>query len=356
MNVQPLGLNRQTYISPEEVDARDYKIVEDPESVSKKIERETALCASMTFENKTRHGSEPLTQLHTLEFRQRSFEGQFTARCMTGPFMFRLKEVNFNHPLTNTGCGYAQGERPHMEDVHLAKEFDVGSKRISLLAVFDGHGGDSAALFVARNIERVLKGFLEKFGLSDVGIWNALKITCVHLDRAYLLLAGTTANIALFVDGHLWVANVGDSRALLLTKESIVQLSDDAKCGTRFDSSIVKRGAQVIRRRVGGAIAPARYIGNPAQGAATTPRPKITKTKLQGRALLIQMSDGITDVLSNLKIAALVSKFQSNSWYPGEIAAGIVEAAYAGGSKDNLTVLATYLKIPEDAIIPEAKP
>lgn len=343
MNVERLGLNRHTYVSLEVVDERDYKIVEDPESVFDKICRETALCALKTFESTPRHGSVPLTQLHTLEIRERSLEGQFTARRFTERFTFRLKDVNFYHPLTNTGCGYAQGERASMEDVHLAKEFDVGSKKVSLLAVFDGHGGDSAALFVAWNIERVLKGFLEKFGLSDVGIWNALKITCVHLDRAYLLLAGTTANIALFVEGHLWVANVGDSRALLLTEEKIVQLSDDAKCGTRFDSSIVKRGARVINRRVQGAIAPARYIGNPAQGAATTPRPKITKTKLQGRALLVQMSDGITDVLSNLKIAHLVSKFQSNSWYPGEIAGGIVEAAYASGSNDNLTVLATYL-------------
>ena len=56
-------------------------------------------------------------------------------------------------------------------------------------------------------------------GLSDQGIWNGLKQTFVKLNQQFKQMilsgSGTTAVIAMIIDGKIWVANLGDSRAVL---------------------------------------------------------------------------------------------------------------------------------------------
>ena len=91
------------------------------------------------------------------------------------------------------GISHFQGRRREMEDEHLATYFNLNIAGnvypLSLFGVFDGHGGTKAAQYVRDHLQEVLNEALIEFnpnGLSDVGIWNALKITCVRLSDRFL--------------------------------------------------------------------------------------------------------------------------------------------------------------------------
>ena len=144
-----------------------------------------------------------------------------------------------------TGISSTSGKRKTMEDAHLADQFffhtgsDTGSdtggkkKKAIVTAIFDGHAGEKTALHAKNTFVSCLQARLEEYNkeaLTDVGIWNALKIACVDVSRSSTCKSsGSTATIGLRIDNTLWVANVGDSRTILVTKEGkTVPLSEDA--------------------------------------------------------------------------------------------------------------------------------
>jgi len=100
---------------------------------------------------------------------------------------------------------------------------DLDSKAGSLMVgVFDGHGeyGDDCSCFVRDNIEASLADALRKHGRGDP---SAAFSTCYHHLNSEMhasedfsdQLSGTTSVVALFDDNAVWVANVGDSRAIV---------------------------------------------------------------------------------------------------------------------------------------------
>ena len=134
-----------------------------------------------------------------------------------------------------------------MEDAHLATRFTFNSGgtavNVSLTGVFDGHSsnyrGQEASRYAAEHIVEHLQHRLAQYnpgGLTEAGIWNALKLALVDLNRSEFYSrrdidnTGTTANLALVIGDRLWVANVGDSRALLSFPDGrSLALSEDAK-------------------------------------------------------------------------------------------------------------------------------
>lgn len=255
----------------------------------------------------------------------------------------------------SVGVCHAQGRRPTMEDAHLATSFNLVIKDksypIELFGVFDGHGGDKAALFVSKHLEKELQKALLEFNpdsLSDEGIWNALKMTTVRLSESFKRRgdgSGTTATIALMLDGKLWTANVGDSRTILENKgKAIFQLSEDAEPNDpRYKKSIEKRGGKVINiwgvHRINGNLAVGRAIGDAAVGKGMTARPKITMmplSEIQPGSHLILACDGIYDVASTRQIGKAAAQ---NKEPAGSFAKGIVYSAYQANSSDNLSAL-----------------
>ena len=115
-----------------------------------------------------------------------------------------------------------------MEDAHIASASLLPN--MSLFAVFDGHGGPEIALTVSK----IFSSFLTKnkhFQAKDYE--KALTETFIEVD-AHLQTAkglqdlkkhgqmeesqtqaGCTANVVLIVDHDVYVANAGDSRAIL---------------------------------------------------------------------------------------------------------------------------------------------
>jgi serine/threonine protein phosphatase PrpC len=284
--------------------------------------------------------------------------------------------------LKGVGIAHMVGERHTQEDEHAANRFSIDVhgvlKEIKLAGMFDGHGGSECSAFVAANlqkkIEEILPEYLEKYAEEgeDVAIYNALKIAFADLAdeykrlclsgkekfeedySSYLLFcngqeAGTTACIAMFYNDHLWIANVGDSRAVICQNGRATTLSQDAEPKIeRFKRGVEKRGAHVEGNRVD-SVATARAIGD-FKITGINPRPKIVDLNLnelqkilnkEGDPFLVIACDGLWDVASSEQVAETMAELEGT---PADKAEFLIKKAYASGSKDNISAIVIDLK------------
>jgi protein phosphatase 1L len=265
----------------------------------------------------------------------------------------------------NVGIASWQGHHKNaMEDEHLAIPFNlsINGKEyfIQLFGVFDGHGGKKAAEYVRDNLSDTLKQNLQKYnenGLSDQGIWQALKLTPVHLDHGFKkefdeVFDGTTATIAMILDGKIWTINVGDSRTVLDNSGEAIQLSEDAKpSDLRYRDKIVRHHGEVKKKRLMHPnnkeihLGVARAIGDNLFGAAVSARPKITVkalSEVNENSHLILCCDGIYDVASTRQVVKAVH--ENNKSSVGDLALNLMFSAHYAGSKDNFTAMVIKIK------------
>ncbi|XP_039618724.1 BAR_ACAPs and ArfGap_ACAP domain-containing protein isoform X3 [Polypterus senegalus] len=126
-----------------------------------------------------------------------------------------------------------KGEREEMQDAHVLCDLtaDVSPlpdsvSHLAYFAVFDGHGGTRASKFAAQNLHLHLA---RKFPKGEVSNMEKLLKKCLidtfrQTDEEFLKHAssqkpawkdGSTATCVLAVDDVLYIANLGDSRAVL---------------------------------------------------------------------------------------------------------------------------------------------
>ncbi|WP_419832216.1 PP2C family serine/threonine-protein phosphatase [Endozoicomonas atrinae] len=362
---------------PQPVKNLEYKVVTDPQRVQDKLKKE--LCAA---ERQLTHcpkafAGDPRAAVYYqgmlgIELPSDRTHAQIIRRIP--PFSGKATIHYEPIPGTQTGIASSQGARPSMEDAHIADRFTVMINHmpveIDITGIFDGHGGSGWSQYASQHIIRHLKRSLEKWnpdGLNDTGIWNALKWALVDLDNEGPLIppgqpaepfihelqkSGTTANIALRINGDLWVINLGDSRAILIDNNGQTrQISEDAEPDDpRYKHSIEKRGGCVINvngtPRVNGQLAVARSLGDHSLNGAISARGKVTKIPAGecSRGTLIQVCDGITEVAFSEDIARTV-QHQLDQGKPVHVAAARpVAKAYQAGSGDNMSVMVTQLQ------------
>ena len=120
------------------------------------------------------------------------------------------------------GCSTHIGRRRAQEDCFLT-ELEVGGSEISLFGVFDGHNGSDASDFCSSQFSNFLWDELSRDLSSD------LVSTLCALDSALKLAlpncqGGTTACVAAVRGASVWIANLGDSRAVVFSQEHAVRL------------------------------------------------------------------------------------------------------------------------------------
>ena len=292
----------------------------------------------------------------------------------------------------NITIAHAQGRRPSMEDAHIVERIGFIANNVEemqISAVCDGHGGSGWSNYVAANIGERLKVRLEEFnqnGLTDVGIWNALKIAMVDLDldltaqgrpdriaiedhpqyesyKKNNMLdeipeeelydkSGTTINLAVRINDDLWIANVGDSRAILVDDDGgMLQISEDAAPNDPYYQQPIEaragtvRGEKVVSPNRSSSIAVARALGDTQFEGAISARPKITKIpqSMLKNATLIQTCDGVPEVSSSVDIAQKIHNWQGKEDATKNAALDLVASAYQAGSGDNLSAIVTKL-------------
>lgn len=144
----------------------------------------------------------------------------------------------------------------------------------------------------------------------------------------------------------LFVANVGDTRAVLCTDTTAKRLTYDH---TAADANEVKRiegvGGFILRGRILGILSVARAIGDHALKKYVISQPYTTVTPLTGRErFLIVACDGVWDVFKDEEAADFIrTGLKSKAFTEQEAANKLVEAAVEKGSQDNITALVVFL-------------
>lgn len=208
-----------------------------------------------------------------------------------------------------------QGNRIHMEDRFLvAEEF---LPEYSMYAVFDGHGGDYVAQFCHDHILGILQHELvDRYDEKD-NIKNALVKTFLKLDsmlsEPHAYTTGSTCLVVLKHRDTLWVANSGDSRAIMNNLRLAVPLSTDHKPNLQEERDrIYKHGGRITKSfggvwRVNGELALSRAIGDKKLRPLVICTPEITKFALgPDNKFFILATDGVWDLFGNHAISNVV--------------------------------------------------
>jgi len=117
-------------------------------------------------------------------------------------------------------CSLKGNARTAMED----ECYNYSSEKGIFFAVFDGHGGPSAATFAR---DHLYKNFYQNV-LFPQDVEEAFKQAFIKADADYKDSAGTTA-VCVWCDysDKLWIAHVGDSRAVLCRNGAVRALTKD---------------------------------------------------------------------------------------------------------------------------------
>ena len=122
-------------------------------------------------------------------------------------------------------------------------------------------------------------------------------------------LSGSTAVAVVVQPGRCLVANLGDSRAVLVRSGGgAVQLTNDHKPYTESERARIEAaGGEVSERRVSGILSMSRAIGDRMLKTFVIAEPDVTERSLGPQdAFLILGTDGLWDFISNEDAAAVV--------------------------------------------------
>ncbi|KAG8376128.1 hypothetical protein BUALT_Bualt09G0031100 [Buddleja alternifolia] len=257
----------------------------------------------------------------------------------------------------------------------------LGSKmvKVGVVAVFDGHIGEEASDMASKIFEsEFLLNTYRVNHQSEIGYgyfvpWSGPDSTLRRDDYVKAveenLASGTTAVIALLVDNQILVANVGDSKALLCSKNtqssqdggsqhlSPIQLTRDHNALRDDERARIEAGGGYIIDwdvpLVMGHFPMTRAIGDvPLKRYGIIAEPEVTgwQPLSANDSYLVVASDGIFESLSPEDVCNLLdgegdnkSSIKHFPSQPASAADFIVQTAYVKGSSDNLSVVVVPL-------------
>eukprot|EP00755_Sulcionema_specki_P028223 Sspe_Gene.89435::Locus_61203_Transcript_1_1_Confidence_1.000_Length_819::g.89435::m.89435 len=164
-------------------------------------------------------------------------------------------------PSLETGSACEQGRRPTMEDAHaLRPKFGPSS---ALFVVCDGHSGRAIADMVAESLPTLLTP--SKLHDDPPGV---LTTTFVSLDKEMYRKTngkdgGAACVAACVLDTTLWIANLGDCRAVVSEGGRAIALTRDHRPTDKGEAARVEAaGGFLAFGRVGGCLAVSRAFGD----------------------------------------------------------------------------------------------
>jgi len=263
-------------------------------------------------------------------------------------------------------CHELKGRRPTMEDkTVICTVPDGAGVNAQFVGVYDGHGGQYAAEFVADTLHMNLQeGKPWKRGDAKAALHEAfLKTDEELLEKEDP--SGTCALVALLHESTLHVAHVGDCRAVLCSGDNweATRLTEDHKPDRADErSGIVAAGGDVVlvgcwrvtSSDLSVMMATSRALGDRAfktgpheDAPLISPVPEImTRTLTPNDHFLITACDGVWDVMSDQEACDVVHEcLKVNKHTPADtLARGLVEASYNKGSNDNISVAISVIR------------
>jgi len=177
----------------------------------------------------------------------------------------------------------------------------------SFFGIFDGHGGVKAAAWAREHLAKNVSQALVTAVQPGVALTAAFKRTdndFCEFARRQNLFDGCTATTALLIGRELYVANAGDSRAIICRGQRGIALSEDHKPDKPAERRRIESAGGVVTHfgcaRVNGVLATSRGFGDRELKQWVTPEPEVRCRVLEdGDDWLVLATDGLWDVLSN---------------------------------------------------------
>ncbi|CCW70655.1 unnamed protein product [Phytomonas sp. Hart1] len=256
------------------------------------------------------------------------------------------------------GSSCMQGWRRSMEDSHTLMLLEDGG----FFGIYDGHSGPSTSKFCG---ERMYEFVSRTHAFLSGNIEKALYDGFMEVDR-YLhtsgeaYRSGSTA-VVLYVKGdEVYCANAGDSRCVLCKDSEAYPLSLDHKPFNPIEQIRIERaGGFVMNRRVNGALALSRAIGDfsfkrnsqvswDQQAVTSAPEVRTHHLNRDRDEFAVIACDGIWDVMSNEQVIDFVRSFIQMRKSLGEIAEMLIDQCLSpypfGMGCDNMSVVIIKFK------------
>ncbi|XP_072755758.1 protein phosphatase 1B isoform X2 [Anoplolepis gracilipes] len=288
-----------------------------------------------------------------------------------GAFLDTPKTDKCNEHGTGNGLRFGvasmQGWRMEMEDAHRAIPCLEGSlSDWSYFAVFDGHAG---ALVSAHSAEHLLECIMqtEEFKAEDViqGIHSGfLRLDDEMRDLPEMSSgtdkSGSTAVCAFISPKNIYIANCGDSRAVLCRSGIPVFSTRDHKPVLPAEKERIQNaGGSVMIQRVNGSLAVSRALGDyeyknlkdrgPCE-QLVSPEPEIFVRDRDDEhdEFLVLACDGIWDVMNNEDLCNFIHSRLLLTDDLEAVTNLVVDTCLYKGSRDNMSiVLVTFPAAPK---------
>jgi protein phosphatase len=216
---------------------------------------------------------------------------------------------------------------------------------VHLYIVADGMGGQAAgeqASQIAVDLIPQQLGFVDAASMEADDVHTAIKDAVIAANEAIIAQGvadpsvqnmGTTVVLAFLMDKHLYVANLGDSPALLLRDGNIETITADHNLAQAlYDANTISK-EELQNHRFRHVLW--KYLGSKEAEEG----PDIHRIAVQSGDRFVLASDGLTGVVTEETIRDEVYKKDD----PQECAEHLVRVALDSGSKDNVTCVVFYI-------------
>jgi len=236
--------------------------------------------------------------------------------------------------------------KSHPGKVRPLNEDAVGADpNIGLFVLADGLGGYNAGEVASTMaVSTLLSGLgaeLERAHASPDGSFDPARVlrdALISMNDEIFRAAlnstmyegmATTAVVAWFLGGRLWVGHAGDSRLYRFRRGALSQITRDHSFSQELlDAGMISEDeARVL---------PAKNLVTRAVGASPALDPEVHDYDLEPGDIILMCSDGLTEMVSNADIGAMVSEDENDI---AHAARRLVDNANEAGGRDNCSVI-----------------
>ncbi|PRP80436.1 hypothetical protein PROFUN_11891 [Planoprotostelium fungivorum] len=258
-----------------------------------------------------------------------------------------------------------QGQRPYQEDAYEVFRDDA-EHRFLLYGIFDGHGGSK---FSRHAKEHIFDIILKEGGHFARGEYKeALRAAFKKEDSLMHGIdnpaerGGTTATVAIITPTDLYVANVGDSRAIvgLVTGDSVKALrvtKDHNLADPKEKQRVIEAGATVRADRVieeGHGLNMTRALGDfefktdCVKKDVVLAEPHLKHIPLDEKLRFIVLaSDGLWDVTTDQELADVIQLNIKGGFAPDEVVNENTAVVAKKFGSDNITMILAVLDLQQ---------
>ncbi|KAK6742148.1 hypothetical protein RB195_009800 [Necator americanus] len=289
----------------------------------------------------------------------------FAKKIMNGERTLRARPDSWDQfPIS---CESEKGRRPRQEDRMLAMPTltlvfpDAARSDVGLMAVFDGHGGSECSAYSCAHLPAE---FVRALNAHPSSLESSLQEAFERLDARLSARcenerwrSGTTA-VAVAVDSkQIVVGWIGDSAAYVLSESNKLQKITRAHVPTNEDEArrVEEDGGQLLyvqgELRVNGVLNLTRALGDIGGRPMISPKADTTVIERDVSHYLVLLAcDGVSELFSDSEVLDMIKSFVEKHSYKQyyDLSDHICQAALAGGSIDNVTCVAVFLRPPKD--------